>query len=81
MKSTKTDDALQRRRQLKAEMVLRGIVGCQLARELGITPMAVYHVTSGRKKIKRVIAKLIELGVPASCFEEGVYGSAAESGK
>ena len=62
---------VQRYREIRAAMVRLGIKGNAIARQLKITPTAVYLITSGRKKSRRVIAALIEAGVPAKLFNDG----------
>lgn len=58
------------KRRLRLALVEREINQAEIARNLGMTPAAVYHVTGGRKRIKRVIEALIAAGVPAVLFDE-----------
>jgi predicted transcriptional regulator len=59
---------VQRHRHIRAAMVRRGIKSSDIARELKITRQAVYMIISGRKNSRRIVAALIEAGVPAKLF-------------
>lgn len=61
---------VQRQRKIRAAMVRRGIKGNAIARQLNITPPAVYMIISGRKNSRRVVEALIEAGVPAKLFND-----------
>jgi len=58
----------EKRRLIRGEMTKRGIVGKEVAVRLGITPGAVskYCATS-----PRIVAALIEAGIPARMFNGG----------
>lgn len=59
------------RKRLRLELLEREINRAEIARRLGVTPGAVYHVTSGRKRIARIIEALVAAGMPAEYFEDG----------
>ncbi len=58
----------ERVRKIKSELVLRGVKQIDIARKLGIKLPSVSAVISGRKKSRRVVATLIEAGVPRELF-------------
>jgi predicted transcriptional regulator len=57
----------ERRRLIRGEMTKRGISGKEIAAKVGVDPSAVskYCATS-----PRIVAALIEAGVPARLFKE-----------
>ena len=69
------------RRNIRGEMTKRGIVGREIAAKLNITPGA---VSKGCATSPRIIAALIEAGVPARMFGKdrgqgsGVRGQGSE---
>jgi len=65
------------RRQIKIEMIRRGITGAELARRLGVTPQAVYMVISGAFYSEKIGKALIEAGVPAKLLPEYADDEAA----
>jgi len=77
----------QRYRDIKAEMIRRGITTAQVARELGIHPASVTKVIQGIYKSKRVTDALLHHGIPGGLLEnipgseyKGLlYGAGAEN--
>ncbi len=65
-------DREKRARKIKSEMVLRKIVGAEVARSLGISQQVVSDVIYGKATSARVVQALIEAGVPAKLFNEDV---------
>lgn len=52
-------------KKIKTLMLLKGIKGVQLARELGVHPTLIYHIVNGRKKSRRVADYIAQrLNVP-----------------
>lgn len=52
-------------KKIKTLMLLKGIKGVQLARELGVHPTLIYHIVNGRKKSRRVAEYIAQrLNVP-----------------
>ncbi|MEM4958592.1 MAG: helix-turn-helix transcriptional regulator [Nanopusillaceae archaeon] len=45
---------MDRVKKIKTLMLLKGIRGVHLAKELGVHPTLIYHVINGRRKSKRV---------------------------
>jgi hypothetical protein len=72
---------VDRRNQIRSEMVLRGIKAAQIARDLGVTRQHVTLVIAGRSTSKRVVEALIEAGVPKRLFhgDEDDEGREAEA--
>jgi len=62
------DPREKRRRQIRAAMVLLGITGAEIARELGVTRQFVNRVASGKCRSRRVEEALVAAGVPAKWF-------------
>jgi hypothetical protein len=79
-KRQKKKDEL-RRRNIRAAMVRRGIIGAEISRKLGISRQMVSNVVAGRDVSGRVVQALIDAGVPAKYFQEARYamgGTGAE---
>lgn len=57
-------------RELKAEMLRRGVRQKDIAIRLGVTPSLVCKVVSGASKSSRVIQALREAGIPESVLSD-----------
>ena len=62
------DPREKRRRQIRAAMVLLGITGAEIARQLGVTRQCVTQVIAGKCRSRRVEEALVAAGVPAKWF-------------
>lgn len=52
-------------KKIKTLMIIKGIKGVHLAKELGVHPSLIYHVINGRKKSKRIAEYIAQrLNVP-----------------
>lgn len=62
-------------RAIRIALIKNGVRGVELARQLGVTKAAIYHVISGHSVSRRIGLALISVGVPARLLRE--YGEQA----
>lgn len=55
--------------EIKAELKRRGVFIAQLARDLGVSPSLVHGTLGNGNNNRRVLAKLLEIGIPARLLE------------
>ena len=72
------DPKEDRRRQIRAAMVLLGTTGAEIARQLGVTRQLVNGVVAGKCRSRRVEAALVAAGVPAKLFPAPAPGAGRE---
>lgn len=55
---------IDRERAIGAWLAFHGITKADLAREIGVDPSFITYVVQGKRKSRRIHAKLLEIGVP-----------------
>jgi len=60
----------ERHRKIRTIMTAKGIVGAEIARQLGVTRQHVTLVISGRGCSRRVVEALVHAGIPRRLFGE-----------
>jgi len=65
-------------KKIKIEMIKKGITGAEIARNAGVTRIAIYHIIEGRRRsprLRRAISAALDL--PRSIWEEMDRGTKA----